>query len=284
MIHILVIGSNGQLASELKEIQGHYSELVCSFLAKEEIRILDKSDISDKIAQFRPEFIVNCSAYTAVDKAESAKDDAFAINEIGVKNVADVAAENGIHLIHISTDFVFDGKKSSPYNELDSVNPMSIYGESKLAGERAVQNSGCHYTIIRTSWLYSSFGANFVKTMIRFGNERESLNVVFDQVGTPTYARDLAEFILENIRNFSIHTNEVYHYSNEGVASWYDFAIEIMQLKKIQCKIFPILSSGYPTPAKRPPYSVLDKTKIKDHYRIIIPHWKESLEKCIRLI
>jgi dTDP-4-dehydrorhamnose reductase len=219
-----------------------------------------------------------------VDKAETEQKRATEINEFGAQNIAKQALKMKCHLIHISTDFVFDGNNSRPYKEEDSTHPISIYGKSKWKGEEAIKVSGCDYTIIRTSWLYSSFGHNFVKTMMKLGNERESINVVVDQIGSPTYCGDLAFFILSHLEQLTSHKNNIYHYSNEGVASWYDFAYEIMKLNHLTCQVHPIPAESYPTPALRPSYSVMDKSKIKSHYNISIPHWKESLAKCIQLL
>lgn len=284
MSRILVIGSNGQLASELKQIQSKYSNHQFLFTSQNDLDISDNKSIESVFKNFKPNYIINCAAYTAVDKAESDQESAFKINEKGVENLANHCRNENSYFIHISTDFVFDGKKSNPYTEDDKTNPLSIYGLSKLKGELAIQNSGCDYTIIRTSWLYSSFGNNFVKTMIRLGSERESLNVVADQIGSPTYCADLAMIILSQLENFPNHKNNIYHYSNEGVASWYDFAYEIMQMSSLKCQINPIPTTDYPTPAVRPSFSVMDKSKIKRHFNITIPHWKESLASCIHLL
>jgi dTDP-4-dehydrorhamnose reductase len=280
---LLIIGSSGQLASELRAI-GSSFDFEYKFYAKEDINIKSKDDLRVKIGEFKPNFIINCAAYTAVDKAESEKEEAFAINEEAIKNIAEICTESDIHLVHISTDFVFDGRKMNPYQANDAVNPLSVYGESKLKGEEAITNSGCDYTIIRTSWLYSSFGANFVKTMIRLGKEKESLNVVNDQIGSPTYARDLAQFILENILEFPKFSRELYHFSNDGAISWYDFAAEIMKIYPLACTINPIPTSEYPTPAMRPKYSVMDKSKIVQHYKTELKQWEISLNECIRLL
>lgn len=284
MKKILVIGANGQLASEIKFLQSEFSAFQFSFTSQSETDISDINAVEKIVKEVAPQYIINCAAYTAVDKAETDVERAYEINEIGAKNIAEVAKTNNIFLIHISTDFVFDGKKSSPYIESDAVNPLSVYGSSKLKGEIAIQNSQCDYAIIRTSWLYSSFGNNFVKTMMRLGAEKESLNVVADQIGSPTYCRDLAQFILSNLAQFHTQNQNIYHFSNEGVASWYDFAYEIMQQNHLKCKVNPIPTSGYPTPATRPTYSVMDKSKLKSHFSYTIPHWKESLTQCIRLL
>ena len=284
MARILVIGSSGQLASEIKQLQSSFTQYEFRFTSQSEMDISDLKSVESIVANFLPNYIINCAAYTAVDKAESDTERAFEINAKGIANLATLSKRLNAFLIHISTDFVFDGKKSSLYSETDTTNPISVYGLSKLKGEEAIQASGCDFIIIRTSWLYSRFGNNFVKTMMRLGAEKESLHVVSDQIGTPTYCADLALVILSQLENFQLYKNNIYHYSNEGVASWYDFAYEIMQMNKLKCSLHPIPTSGYPTPAARPSFSVMDKTKIKNGFNITIPHWKESLAKCIHLL
>ena len=230
---------------------------------------------------------MNCAAYNLVDKAESEPDIALLINGTAVKNIAEVIKGTECKLIHVSTDYVFDGKSNVPYDEMAPANPMSAYGRSKLAGEKAALLHQ-HSMIIRTAWLYSSFGSNFVKTILKHGKVKESLNVVFDQTGTPTYAADLAGAIMQIIsgviRNQIAFNAGTYHYSNEGVCSWYDFAVEIVHEAGLECKINPILSKDYPTAAQRPSYSVLDKSKIKENYYLSIPHWRSSLKNCINLL
>jgi dTDP-4-dehydrorhamnose reductase len=226
--------------------------------------------------------IINCAAYTAVDKAEQEDNLAFLINASAVGILARVASKYNALLIHISTDYVFDGKGYKPYMEEDPTNPVSLYAKSKHAGERQVQSYSNRALIIRTSWLYSEFGNNFVKTMMKYGKERGQLNVVFDQTGTPTYARDLAKAILDIItKKPAINGVEVFHYSNEGVTSWYDFALAIIEFSGITCKIIPIETKDYPLPAVRPFYSVFNKAKIKQRFNIEIPYWKDSLKVCI---
>ena len=232
--------------------------------------------------------VINCAAYTAVDKAEEDAEIAEKVNSNGVLNLVNALETVNGKLIHISTDYVFDGNHFLPYKESDPVSPIGVYGETKRAGELAVINSAIDAIVIRTSWLYSSYGNNFVKTMLRLGNEKENLGVIFDQVGTPTYARDLAKTCLEiltgvNSGNISNNGN-LYHYSNEGVASWYDFAISIMELGGENCKVKPIQTKDYPTLAKRPQYSVLNKSKIKTDFKIEIPYWRDSLKDCIEKI
>lgn len=284
MHKILVIGASGQLASELVFLKKKYSWFEFRFTSQLETDISNRESVKSIIEKIQPNFIINCAAYTAVDKAETDQDRAYAINETGVKNVAEIAKENNAFLVHISTDFVFDGTKTNPYLESDTVHPISVYGASKLKGEETIKAVGGDFTIIRTSWLYSSFGNNFVKTILRLGAEKESLNVVADQIGSPTYCRDLARFILENLRNFSSHNQEIYHFSNLGIASWYEFAVEIMSLGNLSCQVSPIPTSGYPTPATRPSYSVMDKSKLMTDFNYTIPDWKQSLAECIRLL
>lgn len=278
---ILVTGANGQLGktfikycskTELKLLLTDYNEL----------DITNFADVSFFCNKNKPDYILNFAAYTAVDLAESEKEKAFLINETGVANLCQVAQKNDAFLIHISTDFVFEGNINTPYQEDRQTNPLSVYGKSKKAGEKAILKSGySKFMIIRTSWLYSEFNNNFFKTMIRLGKEKEELGVVFDQIGTPTYAKDLSEVILEIIETGNVKSG-IYHYSNEGVASWYDFAVNIMNELKLKCKVKPLKTSEYPTPATRPVFSLLDKTRIKKEYQIQIPHWQESLKTCIK--
>jgi len=279
----IVIGSNGQLGSEIKALSEGLP-IDFKFYDFPEIDITNRAMLLEIIKNDAPKVIVNCAAYTAVDKAETEKDAAFTVNATGVKNLTEVAEAVGAWLIHVSTDYVFDGTSHLPYVETDSTNPQSVYGETKLQGEKNA-TSYSKGIVIRTAWLYSTFGNNFVKTMLRLGNERESLNVVFDQIGTPTYAHDLAAAILA-VANRVNATNDtalagIYHYSNEGVCSWYDFTHEIFDLEKISCKLSPIESKSYPTPAKRPHFSVLNKQKIKATFGIEVPYWKDSLVECL---
>ncbi len=279
----IVIGSNGQLGSEIKALSEGLP-IDFKFYDFPEIDITNRAMLLEIIKNDAPKVIVNCAAYTAVDKAETEKDAAFTVNATGVKNLAEVAEAVGAWLIHVSTDYVFDGTSHLPYVETDSTNPQSVYGETKLQGEKNA-TSYSKGIVIRTAWLYSTFGNNFVKTMLRLGNERESLNVVFDQIGTPTYAHDLAAAILAVADRVNA-TNDtalagIYHYSNEGVCSWYDFTHEIFDLEKISCKLSPIESKSYPTPAKRPHFSVLNKQKIKATFGIEVPYWKDSLVECL---
>jgi dTDP-4-dehydrorhamnose reductase len=283
-MRILVIGSQGQLASELRAISLDYPDIELTFLPKEEMDITQALDVENKVRAVNPNVIINCSAYTAVDKAESEVHQAELINVLAVENIALVSKKFDLHLIHISTDFVFDGLEKIPRVESDPVHPLSVYGRTKLEGENKIIASGVSFSIIRTSWLYSSFGNNFVKTMLRLGREKDQISVVNDQIGSPTYARDLAQMILENINGLIQHKNEIFHYSNEGEASWYDFAVETMNQKNLGCRVIPIPTVQYPTPARRPAYSLLDKSKIKSTLGIRIATWKDSLKSCLNLL
>ncbi|MEA3418937.1 MAG: dTDP-4-dehydrorhamnose reductase [Campylobacterota bacterium] len=292
---ILVTAANGQLGSEIAELASEFAEFDFTFLNR---AILDLSDLEAVETYFthnRFDVIINTAAYTAVDKAEEDTEAAKAINTDAVKRLAEIAKEGKIQLIHISTDYVFDGKNYKPYIETDQTDPQGVYGQTKLAGEEAILSiDPANSAIIRTSWLYSSYGSNFVKTMLHLGEERDELGVIFDQVGTPTYAKDLAWVILENIQNSKltkgntlgckIQNCALYHYSNEGVCSWYDFAKTIFELSNINCKVNAIETKEYPTPAKRPHYSVLNKVKIKNELGTSIPYWKDSLRECLKKI
>lgn len=273
----LVAGANGQLGSELKDIlkeKGIYVD-------KEELDITNDDSVSVFFKKNKNiKVIINCAAYTAVDKAENDLELATKINVEGPKNLA----KTGLPIVQISTDYVFDGNKNTPYNEEDIANPKSIYGQTKLDGEKEVLKNAKTAVIIRTAWLYSTYGNNFVKTMIRLGKEKEFLNVVFDQVGTPTYAADLAQAIVDILPQIKDGTKEIYHFSNEGVCSWYDFSTEIMKANDLKCKVHPIESKDYPTAAKRPSFSVLNKNKIKKTFNIKINHWRDSLNNCLKKI
>jgi len=284
MINILVTGSNGQLGSEIQELSSNF-EYNFFFTERETLDITDKDALTEFIINNKIDSIINCAAYTAVDSAEDDKVNAENINHLAVQSLAELAKEKELQLIHISTDYVFDGRNFKPYREDDITNPQGVYGKTKLAGEKVLQEiNPKNSIIIRTSWVYSSFGANFVRTMLRLGKEKEELGVIFDQVGTPTYARDLAKMILDNLENITSEKVEIYNYSNEGVLSWYDFAKEIMSLAEIDCQINPIETIDYPTPAKRPHFSLLNKSKIKKEFNITIPYWKDSLDECITVM
>ena len=289
MANILVTGSNGQLGSEFRKLsQSSNHEFI--FTDIDELDLTDNQEIERFFYGRNISYCINCAAFTAVDRAESEIENAIAINVTAVRNLAEVCANNRTIFIHISTDFVFDGKNCQPYVESDKAKPINVYGQSKYEGENQALKENASTIIIRTSWLYSSFGNNFVKTMMKASDKNDSLNVIFDQVGTPTYALDLAETILTiigKIQKKTIDKSEyfgIFHYSNEGIASWYDFAIEIFRISGIKCTVNPILTSDYPSPSKRPHFSVLDKSKIKSTYGISIPYWKDSLNLCIREI
>jgi dTDP-4-dehydrorhamnose reductase len=280
--NILVTGSNGQLGGEIKELSSDYNHTFF-FTDRDELDITDELAIKRFVKVNNIDTMINCAAYTAVDRAENDKKNADLINHIATKYLATVAKENSIKLIHISTDYVFDGKSCKPYIETDITNPQGVYGETKLDGEVAMQDiNPSNSIIIRTSWVYSCYGANFVKTMIKLGREKESLDVIFDQIGSPTYAKDLANTILEILPYIKNRDVEIYNYSNEGVLSWYDFAKEIMKMAKLSCTINPIETSQYPTPAKRPHYSLLNKKKIKEMFNIEVPYWKDGLDDCLK--
>jgi len=281
---VLITGANGQLGKEIACVDFD-AETLLIFADR---NTLDISDIDAVYAYFKEQkfdIIVNCAAYTAVDKAESEQTECYAINETGAKNLAEACALSNTFLIHISTDFVFDGNTPMLLNEDLAVNPLSVYGASKLAGERAIAASTNAYIIIRTSWLYSSFGANFVKTILRLCAEKSSLGIIADQIGTPTYAADLAQLINQLIKTDNLQQYAgVYHFSNEGVASWYDFAISIRDLAGLETPILPIETYQYPTPATRPRFSVMNKKKVKDTFGFSIPYWRDSLANCIQKI
>ncbi|MFJ1430450.1 dTDP-4-dehydrorhamnose reductase [Capnocytophaga canimorsus] len=277
MKNILVTGANGQLGSEIQNIQGKTKNYF--FTDASDLDITDRQAISDFVKKNNIQIVVNCAAYTNVDKAEDDIQTANLINNIAVGYLAEVCKENNASLIHISTDYVFGGTKNTPYSETDPTEPLGIYGRTKLEGEKAIQNADIDYLIIRTSWLYSlSFGHNFVKTIQRLSSERNELKVVFDQVGTPTNARDLATFIVHIIEKDLCKKREVYHFSNEGVCSWFDFATEIVRMSGNDCLVKPCLSSEFPSKVKRPSYSVLDKSKLKNDFNYTISHWKEALK------
>ncbi len=285
MPNVLVTGSNGQLGSEIRNL---ISNDEWYFTDRNTLDITNKIAIESFCTKHNIEVIINCAAYTAVDKAEEDEVNADRINHLAVKYMAEIAKEKNIKLIHISTDYVFDGENYKPYSEEDKTDPQGVYGKTKLAGEQAIQDIHPNNSIIiRTSWLYSSYGNNFVKTMLRLGKERDELGVIFDQVGTPTYAKDLAKVIIHIIQHSTLkiqHSVEIYHYSNEGVASWYDFAKAIFELSDIQCDVKPIETKEYPTPASRPHYSLLNKAKIKNRFGIEIPYYKDSLKMCLTKI
>ncbi len=285
MSKILITGGNGQLGQSIQSLLSQFPNNEYTFTDVEDLDICNEEDVNNYFTNHYFDYVINCAAYTAVDKAESDKVIAKKLNAEAVKNLAIASAKSNTKLIQVSTDYVFDGKAFKPYSEDQFALPESVYGETKLLGEKLALENNPNTIIIRTSWLYSEFGNNFVKTMIRLGQDRDELNVVADQVGTPTYAVDLAETILtiiEKLDNNKAFVPGVFHYSNEGVCSWYDFTINIHQLVGVDCKVGPIESKDYPTAAPRPFYSVLNKSKIKNTYQIKVPYWKSSLEKCLR--
>lgn len=281
---ILVTGANGQLGSTFRAIGSEYKMYDFYFYGSKELDITDSSSIKIAFEECHPDIVLNCAAYTAVDRAEDEPEIAFAVNADGVKNLVDACKVNEVALIHISTDYVFDGTNNRPYVETDPVNPIGIYGKSKRAGEEAILDSDISALIIRTSWVYSEFGNNFVKTMLRLGKERDELKVIFDQVGSPTNTYDLAKAIMRIIdqKEKWKGNRDIFHFSNDGVCSWYDFALAIFEISEIKCKVSPILSKEYPTKAIRPHYSVLSKEKIKTKFALEGKHWREALKDLIK--
>lgn len=278
---ILVTGSNGQLGNELRDLASSFPQYQFVFTDVDELSITDKAAVKKMFQEQQPTYLINCAAYTAVDKAESEKELNSQINGIAVGILALIAKQAGTKFIHISTDYVFNGYASQPLREDDTVDPVNAYGESKLMGEQLAVQNNPETIIIRTSWVYSYYGKNFVKTMIRLMNEKESIGVVNDQVGSPTYAHDLAKAIMQIISSGTWMPG-IYNFSNEGVISWFDFANEIKQLINSPCIVNPLSTEQFPTPAKRPKYSVLDKTKIQQTFSIQLKDWKESLKECIQ--
>ena len=280
---VLVTGKNGQLGSEIRSITNEFEHFDFTFANSKELDISSKSNVDDFFNKNNFDAVINCAAYTAVDLAESEQEKANDVNHLGVKHLVDVCEKYNCKLIHISTDYVFDGTNNIPYKESDAVCPVGVYGNTKQLGEQVILNSSIKAIIIRTSWVYSTFGNNFVKTMIRLGSERDELGVIVDQVGSPTNAKDLARVCLIALSNIEKWKNnpEIYHYSNEGVVSWYDFATAIMEIAKLNCHVKPIETSEYPTNALRPQYSILNKKKIVSKFNIKVPHWKISLSNTL---
>ncbi len=283
---ILVTGAYGQLGSTIKELSVQFPQWEFFFTDADSLDITDEKSVAEYFQKINPGYIINCAAYTAVEDAEADIESARVVNAVAPGVLAEAAKESQAGFIHVSTDYVFDGKSPVPYRETDSVNPLGVYGATKLAGERRSLEINPDTIIIRTSWLYSSYGKNFVKTMLRMGQERDSLNVVFDQVGTPTCAEDLARAALSVIsqddKNNRKKNGGIYHYSNEGVASWYDFAKAIFELAGIECKVNPVLSDEFHSSVQRPHFSVLNKSKIKTTFNLEIPYWKESLKQFLK--
>ncbi|MGB4935918.1 MAG: dTDP-4-dehydrorhamnose reductase [Ferruginibacter sp.] len=285
ILTILVTGANGQLGNEFKILDGNFPYCQFLFVGKEEVNIQDIAALSKYFSGHSIDYCINCAAYTAVDKAESEKYFAHLTNAEAVATLAKVCNKNKTQLIHISTDYVFDGTATSPYKETDKPNPVSVYGKSKLQGEQLAMEHCPSTIVIRTSWLYSAFKNNFVKTMLRLMDEKESINVVNDQVGTPTYAADVALAIMRIIKsNKSKEHPGIYHFTNSGTTNWYEFALAIKNETGSHCMVHPISTEQYPTAAKRPAYSVLDTAKIAATFPVAIPDWKESLRKCLSLI
>jgi len=281
---VLVTGANGQLGQAIQSVAGNFPTLDLIFCSSSELNITDTTNCESVFEKFKPNFCINTAAYTAVDKAETEPEKAYTINVIGAQNLAQVCKTYDTVLLHVSTDFVFDGLANQPYLEDDVPNPTGVYGVTKLQGEQAIASTWNKHFIIRTSWVYSQFANNFMKTMLRLASERDSLSVVSDQIGTPTNAVDLAECLLTIISTQhptpnTQHPFGIYNYSNEGQCSWYEFATEIFKQYQLSVNVNPIPSSAYPTPAKRPAYSVLDKSKIKTVFGINISNWQEQIKK-----
>jgi len=290
-MRILVTGKNGQLGQSIHKIVANTEQTDdFVFVGREELDLSNENNIAryfDNNDKF--DVIINCAAYTAVDKAEEGQELANRINHLAVKQLAQIAKNQQAKLIHISTDYVFNGESDKPYTETDATNPINVYGKTKLAGEKALQETmPTDAIIIRTSWVYSEYGNNFVKTMLRLGKEKDELNIVSDQIGSPTYATDLAKTIFAIINNKDYQdkerTTEIYHYSNESEISWYEFAKKIFKLNKIDCKVSPTTTEQYPTPAKRPKNTLMNKDKIAETFNVTIPDWKESLNTCMMLL
>jgi len=304
---ILVSGKNGQLGKELQDIASSHENLQFIFFDREELNIADNASLQAAFQKYSPSVFINCAAYTAVDKAETEQEKAFRINAEAVSNIAKNCRQFKTKLVHISTDYVFDGRATQPYNEDDKTDPVNYYGYTKWLGEQLALNNNPDTIVIRTSWVYSTYGNNFVKTMLRLMKERKEINVVNDQLGSPTYAKDLAEAIMSivngqwsmvndeavnressnvNLQSQETHhsplTTNIYHFSNEGIISWYDFAVAIKEIKHLDCIVNPIPTTAYPTPAKRPAYSVFDKTKIKNTFNIQLKEWRDSLSLCLQ--
>ncbi len=283
MKKILVTGTNGQLGSELRVLFKRYTQFEWVFTDRGELDLCDLVHLSSELSIIQPDYIINCAAHTAVDRAESEFELTDVLKHQAVAVLAKWSAENDCKLLHISTDYVFDGTAATPLTESAPTAPINVYGQTKLAGELACAQECPSSIIIRTSWVYSSFGANFVKTMSKLMQERDALNVVNDQIGSPTYAADLAQAIMTIITHPNWQAG-LYHFSNEGEISWYEFALAIQEIGGFDCKVSGIPTSAYPTPAKRPQYSLLDKSKIKATFGVIVPDYNESLEHCMRLL
>lgn len=280
---ILVTGANGQLGNSIRLLAKHYPQYNFLFTDVDTLDITDPQAVGKAIKDNQVDYVVNCAAYTAVDKAEDDEELCRRLNSYAVGVLGKAAHEAGAKMVHVSTDYVFSGTSYLPYKETDETRPVSAYGRTKLAGEQILQEVCPEAVIIRTAWLYSEFGSNFVKTVLRLGKERDELRFVFDQIGTPTYAGDLAAAVMAVVTadEKGAYVPGIYHYSNEGVCSWYDFTVKILEIAGIACRVFPIETEEYPTRAVRPPYSVLNKKKIKETYGVTVPHWEESLRVCM---
>lgn len=289
---LLVTGSTGQLGQSIQKIHSEYTDVEFTFVDRNTLDLSCAKSIDDYFQKHQYDIIVNCAAYTKVDKAETEAELADQINHQAVRQLAQIAKNNEAILIHISTDYVFNGQMYRPYQESDTTDPQCVYGMTKLRGEQAFLDINPNGCMIRTSWVYSEYGHNFVKTMLRLGSERDELGIIFDQIGTPTYAKDLARVILSIVLNdvcaevleSSQATDKIFHFSNEGVCSWYDFAKTVFELNGAQCKVNPIETKDYPTPASRPHYSVMNKRKIKHTFDLNIPYWKDSLKRCVETL
>ncbi len=281
MSKILVFGASGQLGHCLKKVATEQGVTDVIFPGEGEANILDEEGLKTLFEEHKPQYAINCAAYTAVDKAEDDVDIARKVNKDGAANLARLCKGYGATLVHVSTDFVFEGNTTQPLVETDRAAPINVYGLTKLEGEQAVAELLPEHYILRTSWLYSEYGNNFVKTMLRLGAEKDELKIIADQVGTPTYAIDLADCILHVIKNDNKQYG-IYHYSNEGVTSWYDFAMGIFDISNTQVKVYPVRTSEYITRAVRPAFSVMDKSKVKSTFNVEIPYWRNSLETCIK--
>jgi dTDP-4-dehydrorhamnose reductase len=288
MTNILVTGANGQVGQELQVLAPAFPDFRFTFVGRKQLDITDEKAVSSFFENHEFQYCINCAAYTAVDKAESEPEIAYSVNVTGVKNIAQACQKHKVHLFQLSTDYVYHGDQKTPFKETDPTNPQSIYAYTKRVGDEITEQINPLFTIIRTSWVYSDFGNNFVKTMLRLGNEKDELNIVADQIGTPTYAFDLAKailFMIQKVENGLVGKEKltgIFHYSNEGETHWAEFAKAIFRIKNIDCKVNEIATAAYPTPAKRPPFSVLDKTKIKETFGIEISPWEESLTLCLQ--
>lgn len=278
---IIVTGATGQLGMELQQLASSFPSFEFFFLGREDLDIVQKDAVDKKMTEMKPHYLINCAAYTAVDKAEADQANAFAVNSDAAFNLATACAQHGVQFIHISTDYVFDGSSTQPYKEDDAVSPSNVYGQSKQKGEEEVLKNNKEAIIIRTAWVYSAFGNNFVKTMLRLMKSKPEIGVVDDQYGSPTYAADFAEAIMQIIQSGK-RVPGIYHFSNEGIITWFDFASEIKNISGSSCTVNAITTEQYPTPAKRPKYSVFDKTKIQNTFGIKMKDWKESLVQCLQ--